>query len=447
LAVVLAAWSADGCTRPVPPRRPNVILIVADTLRADHLGCYGYRRPTSPAIDRFSRQATLYRNAHATAPWTVPSHASLFTGLYPFQHGAHTVAVDEPTRAQDNVQPLARTYATLAEVLAGSGYQTGAIVANDVYLAPRYGLDRGFQDYVVQRLPAGALDRHIIPWLEQHRAAPFFLFVNYMDTHSPYDNTPNQRLPDLKAASSLFLISLMSPTILGGGGGADPSVIDPLLALTQQYDLGVANLDDGIDGLFESLRRAGLYDDALIIVTSDHGEYFGEHDLIEHGKDVYEAALQIPLLVKAPHQTVGRVEDRLTSLVHVPGMVMEQIDGAARDVFPDHWPAEHIIAQSYYARLKDLAAPWGKRFDRRRDVLYAGQWKLILSSDGAPEELYDLASDPAEKRNRYGEDGIGARLARELRASLALPHVGGPEGPRPTLSAGEMERMHALGYL
>ncbi|MBD3221321.1 sulfatase-like hydrolase/transferase, partial [bacterium] len=162
------------------PDRPNVVLIVMDTLRADHLGCYGYERDVSPEIDAFAAGSTVYDRAYATAPWTVPTHGSLFTGKLPFRHGAHTYRSEERGIM---VAPLPEVHVTLAEVFAAEGYRTGAFVANDAFLGERFQFDQGFATYHVEPVHADQLNRRAARWLREDRGAPFFMFMNFMDTH------------------------------------------------------------------------------------------------------------------------------------------------------------------------------------------------------------------------------------------------------------------------
>jgi len=154
---------------------PNVIFIVPDTLRADHLGCYGYKRNTSPTTDAFAKKAILYTRAFASSPWTVPTHASFFTGRYPFEHGAHTFKVAKP---KNNVNSLHKKSLTLAEVFKEEGYDTAAFVANAAYLSTRWQLNQGFDTYHVGRVRAATLNKHIFEWLDIHAENHFFLFIN-----------------------------------------------------------------------------------------------------------------------------------------------------------------------------------------------------------------------------------------------------------------------------
>ena len=186
LALTFAlALIATACSQPTPKHTLNVMIITVDTLRADHLGCYGYHRPTSPNIDAFARGATLYRRSFAAAPWTVPTHASLFTGKTPFEHGARTFKSARP--GQDNVNPLHEDQFTLAEMFSSEKIETAAFVANAGYLAPRWQLNQGFATYEVDVSYAKKISQLAISWLRGHTEGGFFLFLNYIDVHKPYN--------------------------------------------------------------------------------------------------------------------------------------------------------------------------------------------------------------------------------------------------------------------
>ena len=182
----LAAAAGLACS-PAPPPARGVVLVTIDTLRADHLGCYGYARNTSPSLDALAERATVYTRAMASSPWTLPTHASLFTGLAPFEHGARTF-LDASGRSLAN--PLDSAHLTLAEALRAEGFATAAFVANTGYLHPRHQLDRGFEVYEVRDESAMSMLPRIFEWLDEKAGGAFFLFVNFMDAHRPYNTTP-----------------------------------------------------------------------------------------------------------------------------------------------------------------------------------------------------------------------------------------------------------------
>ena len=426
---------------------PNIILITLDTLRADHLSCYGYARETSPRLDAFAAQATRYTNSRATAPWTVPTHASLFTGLHPFEHGAHSFDI---TALSDNVYALDGNAPTLAEVLGSGGYRTGAIVANQVYLAPELGLDRGFGDYSLARERAPELSRRALTWIDA-AGEPFFLFLNYLDTHRPYNVAGSDGGHEAEPAQHpSVLLDRLHDQVMVKGHPPEPALRAQVIG---QYDRSIENLDAALGQFFDALGERGLLENTWIVITSDHGEYFGEHGLVEHSKDVYEEALAVPLIVRAPGQARGTLVDTPVSSVDLPRLIL---DGALpehaehwRAIFP-HAPGSHgVLAQNYYSRPIDLLHPTiGPRLRRVRTVLYRGSRKFIHSSDGR-HELYDLGRDPAESTNLIGrEPDFDARLRAEAEALLAGPRAHAPGATEPReLGAERLDAMRALGYL
>ena len=384
-----------------PGQKTNVIVIVADTLRADHLSSYGYSVKTSPNLDEFSSTATLYAKTVSVAPWTLPAHASMFTGLFPVEHGAHTYHVKVKRK---NARQLSDHHITLAEVFRDLGYETAAIGANKTYVFNRrYGLQQGFQTSEYIGRDVDDVNSRVMPWIRENHDKPFFLFINYMDTHRPYNLSPRPGLigrpiaPDSRVSIKRLLQEVM--------GEEAPAPEELVQTVIDQYDTAVANLDAGLAVLFSELRDLSLFDDALILFTSDHGEYFGEHRLVEHSKDIYQEALSVPLIVKQPCQASGSVDTTPISSVDLPHIVLsgigilEKVRKEHPGLFPYSPGAHPVIAENYYTRRKDLFHPiWGKRFNRVRRAWYESPYKYIASSDGQ-HELYDLRRDPKELKD------------------------------------------------
>lgn len=453
----LSFAALSGCSDSGGPAR-NVVLIVLDTVRADHLSCYGYSRPTTPHLDAFAASADRYVTARSTAPWTLPSHASLFTGKPAWQHGADALKL--PGGSVADAVPLAADETTLAEALSGAGYDTGAFVANKGYVNPRMGLDQGFAHFMNERYPAAQMSEHALAWLAARAPErPWFVFVNYMDAHRPYNTEPlpperAAQLPAPPAPGELDAVASLEALYLHVFQRDEAPPPEMVQRVVDHYDLALANLDRGVGALFDALRARGEFDDALIIVTADHGEFFGEHDLVEHSKDVYEQALRVPLLVKRPGQKSGRVLEAPISLADVARLVLDegcpQAAREHRDGFRGSKGAPGHLAQARYARQRDLTAPWKGRFERERDALYVENYKLIRSSDGK-HELYDLASDPQERENLIARRAAEAatlmgRLQRELSKSARAGAASLPELSGAELKALEAE-LRKLGYL
>jgi arylsulfatase A-like enzyme len=446
-AVLVAALllpSCGGGDEPVRP--PNVVLITLDTVRRDHIGCYGYQRPTSARLDALAATATRFTRAVATSSWTVPTHASLFTGRFPFEHGAH--AFEVPKGTVNNVNPLPADEVTLAELLWDRGYTTGAFVANDAFLSQRWQFNQGFETYDVDRVYAPELNKNVFRWLAAVSDKPFFLFVNYMDAHKPYNTRPFPgllRQPAVQDGGALIdsLYDVVMP-----GGDAPPDMHNDII---DQYDTAIANVDDAVGELIQRLKRLGVYNRTIIVITSDHGEYFGEHHLVEHSKDIYQEGVMVPLVVKAPAQSDGIVDERVVTSTDVPRLILEHFPADFDDVrgrFPDE-PGNHsIVAEIYYTRTMDLFHPvWGHRFDRVRTAYYDWPWKLISSSDGH-HELYDLDDDPREAINRFDtESDVAQRLAASLQEFFAGRMRRESLVEQTPLSEDELRRLRSLGYV
>lgn len=438
-----------GCGNGRDPGAPDVIVICLDTLRADRVGVYGRAPSITPELDAFAATATVYERAWATSPWTLPSHASMFTGQYPFEHGAHSVPLtaigNGVADATNNVVPLTDAAFTLAERFHVAGYRTGAIVANEGYVTPRYGLDQGFEHFDVEMRDIPDIVRAVDAWLAAEDGRPNFLFVNTMDTHRPYNLTPREGFvqPESPREGVELLTELAGPVLTRSG---PVPALDRLAAL---YDLAVANLDEGIGDLLDVLRAHERFDDAVVVILSDHGESFGEHDLIEHGKDLYEHQLRVPFLVKAAGQTTTRVETAETSLVHLPSLLAAHVDALGVEAYPYAWPSDSVIAENHYARMIVMRRPWGERFQRVRRMIVDWPHKMIESSDGQ-DEAYDLAADPAESANLAAESTAAIDSLR----ALLHDHLDNPRATfeklnasaLPELTPEEIEKLRSLGY-
>ncbi len=445
LAVALAS-----CRRP--PALPNVVLVSMDTVRADHVSVYGHSVRTTPRLEQLAQRSTTYARAVAAGAWTVPSHASMFTGRNAFEHGAHTLP---PVSEEDEqVRPLDPSHVTLAETLKELGYATGGIVANAGYLAPRWGLNQGFDEWTVVRGRANVVTTRAIEWLDGGRTPdkPFFLFVNYMDAHRPYNAEPIPGLlPREVAPDGGRAVGRLYKLAMPNDQPVPPELVQQV---SDQYDTGIAHLDAGVGALLDALEARGLLEDALVIVTSDHGEFLGEHALVEHSKDVYQEVLAIPMIVKAPRQRDARREERMVSHVDLARMILGTLPRDAAAKVEARYPltigSHPVVGENYYARLKDLYGhPWSTRFHRVRTALYDGPLKLIASSDGK-HELYDLAKDPREQHDLAAER---ASLVESLVRGLELfkksrgTFTGGAPPRPPKLSPEEIEELRALGYV
>jgi arylsulfatase A-like enzyme len=450
--------------------KPNILLITMDTVRADHLSLYGYERDTTPMLRELARSATLYTRAVAVSDYTLPTHGSIFTGMYPEWHGAHVGGADA----------IGASCQTLAEVLRSKGYWTAQAVANYLYLGAWTGLTRGFEfakltrpvplekpfqriylrhlakaalglvvdtgEFDARTVRASDIVRRAGRIIESAQAnnAPFFLFLNFMDAHSPLvpESPFDARFPgkDPELVSYSF-----------GSGSRDlyklPFTTTERSHITSQYDGGIAAEDAAIAALIRRLRELGLYDNTLIIVTSDHGEAIGDHDLSGHKIGfVYQELVGVPLLIKFPGQTEARRSDGLISQVDLMPTILAAvgipaptgIQGKSR--FDAE--GEEVL---YSSALSDYQNAKDRRFHGARRAIFAGSLKLITWTAGPPE-LYNLATDPKEQHDLYSSaDPQAMDLMRRLDAWVATMPKQKAESEN--LDPVTVERLKSLGYV
>ena len=438
-----AALPTCGCSsRETPLVHPNVILVTLDTTRADHLGCYGYGRPTSPNIDRLAGESVVYTRAFATSSWTLPSHASLFTGKLPTSHGAFqdpegplrlTQGISGPDLWDGyRVRGLAQEEITLADLLAGAGYATGAIVAGP-WMKRVFGLAKGFQSYDDAEISSfsGRLAWQVtdaaLRFVAEPREGPFFLFLNYYDPHHPY-SPPTEY-------GRAFLQDLESE----GTGG------DPYARARALYDAEIRYMDHNLGHLFEELRRRGLYDDSLVIVTSDHGDLLGEHGKTGHGFNLFQGEIHIPLIVKYPAgESEPERRAEAVQLTDVLPLILERLAiplPSAIQGAPPPDVGHPIVAEVYPRADVDRFSTGSWR------ALIEGDLKLLWNSLG-DHRLFDLGADPGESANLVESrpDRAAAMEATLLRylESLPAPHAPGPEGE---IDAETREALRELGYI
>jgi arylsulfatase A-like enzyme len=446
---------------PAPSESPNILVILVDALRADHLSCYGYARPTSPHVDRITQQGVLFEKAFPTSSWTLPSHASLLTGRYPYEHGA------DWSRPQ---ALLDRRHPTLAEALRSRGYRTGAFSANLFWFTRPMGFGRGFirfEDYfhsigdmasrtlygrviekfVLQRLGfediparkrASDINRALLNWADGERNKPFFAFLNYMDTHDPY--LPPQPYRDQFS-------KLKNP---GGilnwrvGRHHPPMTAEQLQSEIDAYDGAVAYVDDHIGKLLMELQKRGLTDNMLVVITSDHGESFGEHGVFLHGNGLYREEIQVPLIFWWPGQVPAgvRVAWPITNAA-LPATVMELLGAADQTVFPGPslsslWKASQAYSNFPYPLAEIGQIPWAPENAPTHHgsmiSLVSPQWHYIEHAK-LGLELYTWENDPRERHNLADRSEL-QNVVSQLRLRLPQTSSGMERGPilhgRPT---------------
>ena len=425
IAVTVALVLSVALLAQAPP--PNVLLITIDTVRADHLGAYGYAKASTPVLDRLAREGVRFADATTQAPLTAPAHAALLTGLYPARIGVRDNATT----------PVPDTVTTAAEIFKSRGYRTGGFVGAFILTAP-YGFAQGFdtfdadfsgfsdgQKLQVQRRGDAVVDA-AVRWLDQGTgsdtlqgvrpftfAQPFFGWVHLYDAHAPYD-------PPAPFAARFK---------------------------TSPYDGEIAYVDACIGRLIAALERTGRLDRTIVAVIGDHGESLGEHGEQEHGMFLYEGVLHIPWIMRLPGRAhastiVGeqvRAIDLLPTLTAIAGVPMAKADGESVSGLLDgktRRDPPSSYAETYYPRWH---YGWSELKSIRGD-----RWKFI---DAPKQEVYDLRGDPAERRNVAVDRGpLAAGMSGELARIVAGFGAGGAtDAPKP--DADTLARLRSLGYV
>ncbi len=456
-AVALVAAIVLVLRRPPPEARPNVLLITIDTLRADHVSAYGCARRTTPHLDALAAQGALFEVAYAPAATTGPSHATLFTSLYPARHGVLTNGV-----------PFACTEPALSEVLTGKGYDTAAVVSSFV-LSRRFAWNRGFAHFddsftradasVVTEtwegvpVEGGALDQRAnratdkaIAWLAGRPAGgrPFFLWVHYFDPHTPYDPPA----ADLAAFP-----------------GDDR---DPLQAAIRRYDGEIHFADREIGRLLGFLAARPEGGNLLVVIAGDHGEGLMDHGHVHHGLSLYEEDTRVPLIVRFPGRVKAGVHvgepvellDVAPTILDLLGVDARALPAEGRSLTPlltgrPGWIARDVFLQrrTFPAGANDnwFAPPWLPRPPGHPIVggmfaVRSGRWKYIEAPQAGTRELYDLATDPTERHNlATARPGVVEALHRAISTWLASVQRGGT--PSAPLTEEDRARLRSLGYV
>lgn len=435
-------------THPAPHRAdgPDVVLIVLDTLRADHLSQYGYGDDTSPGLARLAAHATRFDEAYAPSPWTIPSTTSILTGLHPLRH---------QLRNPGDALPEALT--TLAEQLRGAGWHTAGWSYN-VNIAPRQHQDQGFDEFthssgeILDYPHAGLMTSNATSWLRAHPDWPSFVYLQPMNCHGPYKVPKGARsrlLGRKPDARFKYYDGPMKKILKAGDLAARDQVGDAYLSsLREQYDTAIRYETDQVGELLDALEADGRFQDALVVLTADHGEELFDHGGFSHGYSLHREVLRVPLWVKLPGQTQPAVVAEPVSIVDIAATVLDTLglpaaptDGRSLRpyalagaslppralVFDVQWP-ERIVAQgllrgsSKYIRVE-------KDYQGRQQV----------------EELFDLRADPHEQTDRSAADPTTlAALRAELEAAAA--QLTGGVQPENVLSEMDREQLRALGY-
>ncbi|NOY59402.1 MAG: sulfatase-like hydrolase/transferase [Calditrichaeota bacterium] len=482
-------------------KKPNIILISLDTLSARHVSCLGYERLTTPNIDEFAKSGVLFENATSQAKWTLPSHTSIFTSVVPTAH-----------QVNDAEKKLSAPFVTLAEMLGSNGYYCGAFVdgAYGSWIGAIHGLDQGFSfyehypdqfnkyeklfiishaknfilDYFARHfkypyMHSKIISKNVIGWLKHfHKQQPFFLFLHYYDIHAdyftevpyisphPYDTMfssgymPNFRKLNPNRLGGARLLRELYKRIEAGEKVSDVLSVDDLNFFISRYDGGIRYVDDQIGMLFDGLKKIGVFDKTLIIITADHGEEFLEHQKFLHGQ-FYEEIVHVPLIMYYPNllpqnikvRKQARSIDIAPTIADILGLKkLDQFQGQSLLPYLEK-PDEDM----------DLIAFGGQ--DKPKDTycfIKRGNLKVIFHSEarfldtlkgGEPIELYFIDDDPFEKINRAEENkelvqNFSLLKDKWIKESLDLRRrIGAGKSKGVKVDKNTIEKLKALGYI
>jgi arylsulfatase len=442
------------------PRQPSIVLILVDTLRRDYLGFHGFEGPVSPNLDWLAKESVVFESAFTQAPWTKPSIASLFTSLHPDTHGLDNhEGLFGPRRNEAlSTGVLPAEAVTLAETLSGAGYRTAAFVANP-WIHGRYGFDQGFDSYeVVETLP-DILER-ARAFLGKDQGQPFFLYLHFMDVHGPYD-APEKDFEVMGTSPSLGAradppdsLRELPPYLAGIPWFTDEDFrtrnFGEVIAFRQsrshtvraRYAANIRDFDRRIAPFLNEVRNSVLNERTVLALTSDHGEELLEHGGWDHGFNLYEHQIRVPLLIRAPGaRGAGRRAVRRANLVDVMPTLLalakvpvpEGVEG--RDLFA----SEEADALSFASATKHREGVQALRTDR---------YKLILDGKSGAVSLFDLEADPSEYRDIASENEAEARKLLGIlsrRMAEGRRHRLQPESA--VIPEEIRKRLESLGYL
>ena len=456
-------------SRSLPPPR-NAVLIVVDTLRADHLGCYGYQRPTSPNIDKLAASGARFVNGISSTPWTLPSIATIMTGLYPSVHGvvrrSELRSCRESPASCRPVDVLDPSRTTLAEVLQRHGFETAAFVPGYGYTNPLFGVGQGFDHHATVRRSARLMIEGLAEWLDSARPQRFFAYLHLLEVHAPYAAPDASQYrtddPDPVRSARATMHSEevrryeqfnFDPDYRGQMDGSVEALkafaqpagrdLEHLIAL---YDQGIAYTDYWIGQLIAVLAQRGLTDSTIVLLTADHGEELMDHGGLKHAATYYEEMMRVPFIIRVPHEGTGLVVDDQVGLIDV---LPTLVDLLAVD------EALAVQGRSIRPLLSGGSLPERTLFGEaamipRMESSRTNRWKYI-ESDAGPQ-LYDLQTDAGEKTNLCAADRDRCQpfavQLREWRAAMQVARSQGalPTPPPAAIDDQTRERLRALGY-
>jgi arylsulfatase A-like enzyme len=413
-----------------PQEIRNVILVSLDTLRADHMSCYGYKSVTSPFLDRFAEENVFVETGIAPSNWTLPSHVSMFSSLYPSTHGIGSMSQS------------VRKVEMLACILKKEGFSTKAITDGGL-MAATFGFCTGFDSYEDHNHAGfGTIMPAAKNWLRNQAGEPFFLFLHTYDTHSPY-NPPKRFLDRFEQPDGVSPELLKAPPDRRLPHPLDSAQsAKDLKYVTNMYDGCIMHVDEEMEGLFTLLEELGYWENTMVIVTSDHGEEFMEHGRMGHGNQLYEESIRVPLLMRVPGVR-GKKITSVAQILDIPPTIVDYLGIDSNSSFQGEslmglWNETVPKARTAYSEMEDLVA--------RRTI---GE-KFICNLKNGHEQIYDLINDPTEAHNlvaeetercqRLTEDVVSYRKENEsLRDSDAAGSA--------DVSGELADELRALGYL
>ncbi|MCK4340735.1 MAG: sulfatase [Phycisphaerae bacterium] len=473
--LLIAVFSPAGCRKPPEVGRlpedaegpPNIVFLLVDALRADRLGAYGSGRGLSPVMDKFAAEGITFDRPIAQAPWTQPSVASLFSAYYPGVHKVlnYKLAFRSTHEGQPKVAVFRDEFTTLAEVLQRHGYQTAAFSANP-FIVPAYGFGQGFDHFdagfAKNTTPGSVVNEAALKWLAgRDTSQPFFIYLHYMDVHGPYEGDLEYleaQLPRIEQIPNKYVLSEKENKRLGylrrvPKGARDPARHQRLMGYREyweaRYEAGVRAMDIHLAALREQLSEMGLWEDAYVILTADHGEALCEHGIWEHGFSVHHNQLHVPLILRWAGvlpagkrvRTPARLIDFMPTLLdqfRLPPVAGVQ----GRSLVPylqEQPPTEVPIAFAECVKL-----------GTEQKALYLGDLKLLyVASDPPRRSLFNIAVDPSEQNDLAGSSGFPlSRMLELLRRRLDDNAALAPQSvTHVTLSDEERRRLESLGYL
>lgn len=473
---------ADSPAYPPPPAAgrlaapPSIVLVTLDTLRRDHLGCYGYFRATTPHLDALAAEALVFERAFAPMASTLPSHLTMLTGLYPHQHGMTSNRRGASTPFTSELGRL-----SAAQVLSEAGYRTAAFVSA-APLSIRTGIQTGFQHYSARELAPGTSQRAadttdlVLEWLanEPPSDAPLFLWVHYFDPHEPNDPPPryarrfatDERLKDWLRARGIDPAALAARYahservrrhFLRNDLSAvreDASVplqvtLDSLAELVNRYDAELAYLDEELGRLFDALRARGLLDSALVVVVADHGQSLGENVWLGHGT-ITDVNTAVPLILRLPPALgvpPGRVAAQ-ASLVDLMPTLLARFELEGSELLRGQFEGEDLLSGHFarpHALLERTADELADGEEGRQYALHTGRWKLIHRPSGR-DELYDLEGAGEHVDVLAANAALAGALRAELQALLARRPALLEREQEGEADAAHLEELEGLGY-